>query len=95
MVQVVTGAPTVGVVTTGTRCAPPELSHCVAVTPRQAVIERSSSAGETLTFSRLVKPWVLSMLGCCGTPMSATFMRVSPLTTTPGSSGFTVPVSAA
>ncbi|MCY1174359.1 hypothetical protein D9M73_145590 [compost metagenome] len=57
------------------RSGPPELSHWSVLTPRHAVIERSSIHGATLYFRLAEKPWVISTLGCCGTPTSATVCR--------------------
>ena len=74
------------------RRLPPELSHCSTDTEREPVIERNSTSGDKRQLKVLVMPSVKSMLGCCGTPTSATVIRVLPLTTTNGDSGFTVPV---
>ena len=76
---------------TGTRCAPPELSHWVAETSRQAVIERSSTEGAACQLKRTEWPWVLSTLSCCGTPMSATDIRLLPSTFTIEGSGRIAP----
>jgi hypothetical protein len=51
----------------------------VTSTPRHAVIERSSIQSAAFHFSWLVKPCVLSTLGCCGTPMSAVRWSELPL----------------
>ena len=65
--------------TTGTRCAPPELSFCSTSTPRQAVIERSSRPGATDQRKLLVNPNVSSTLAWYARKFGYVFEHFGPV----------------